>query len=213
MFNLHTHRYTSASHCVELVNVYPWELNSIPPVYSMGIHPWFIDATLWPLHLEIVEQYLSKSECWAIGECGLDKRIDVPFETQLQVFEAHLKLAEKYQKPVIIHLVGAFQELIALKQNLGITVPLIVHGFSKNGQLAKDLVKHGFYLSFGKYLMRNPELKDAFLAVPESQIFLETDSMEVSIEEVYALAANYRRQEVRELTIQIQRNVAKVFGV
>jgi TatD DNase family protein len=49
--------------------------------------------------------------------------------------------------------------------------------------------------------------------VPESQIFLETDSMEESIEEVYALAANYRRQEVRELTIKIQRNVAKVFGV
>ncbi|RXR21456.1 TatD family hydrolase [Flavobacterium stagni] len=212
MFNLHTHHYTATPNCIELVNQYPWEFDPAPPVYSIGIHPWFIDATVWPLHMEIVEQHLIKSGCLAIGECGLDKRIEVPFELQLQVFEAHLILAEQYQKPVVLHLVGAFQELIALKKQHRLSVPLIVHGFSKNAQLAQELVKHGFYLSFGKYLLRNPELKTAFLAVPENRIFLETDTIEESITDVYAKAAEYRNLDVSELERRIKRNRVEVFG-
>lgn len=212
MFNLHTHHYTATPNVTELVNQYPWEFDPAAVVYSMGIHPWFIDALQWPLHLEIVEKHLIKSSCLAIGECGLDKRIEVPFELQMQVFEAHLILAEQYQKPVVLHLVGAFQELIALKKKLDITVPLIVHGFSKNAQLAQELVKHGFYLSFGKYLLRNPELQSAFLAVPDNRIFLETDTMEESISDVYAKAAEYRNLEVSELERRIERNRVEVFG-
>ncbi|MFM2230071.1 MAG: Tat-linked quality control protein TatD [Bacteroidota bacterium] len=212
MFNLHTHHYTATPNCIELVNQYPWEFDAAAPIYSIGIHPWFIDAQQWKLHLEIVDQHLIKSGCWAIGECGLDKRIEVPFALQLEVFEAHLLLAEQYQKPVVLHLVGAFQELIALKNKHNCTVPLIVHGFSKNTQLAQELVKHGFYLSFGKYLLRNPELKEAFLAVPEQNIFLETDTMEESIADVYAKAAAYRNLEVSELERRIERNRVKVFG-
>lgn len=212
MFNFHTHHYTATPNGIELVNQYPWEFDPAPPVYSIGIHPWFIDATVWPLHMEIVEQHLIKSGCLAIGECGLDKRIEVPFELQLQVFEAHLRLAEQYQKPVVLHLVGAFQELIALKKQHRLSVPLIVHGFSKNAQLAQELVNHGFYLSFGKYLLRNPELKAAFLAVPENRIFLETDTIEESITDVYAKAAEYRNMEVSELERRIERNRVEVFG-
>ena len=212
MFNLHTHRYTATPKCTELVNHYPWDFDPKPPIYSMGIHPWYIDPVQWQLHLEIVVQHVMDSDCWAVGECGLDKRIAIPFDLQCEVFKAHLKVAEKHQKPVILHLVGAFQELITIKQNMAISVPLIVHGFSKNSQLAHDLVKQGFYLSFGKYLLRNPELKATFLAVPDDRVFLETDTIEESLVEVYTRAAQYRNQSISELELQIQKNVESVFG-
>ena len=121
-------------------------------------------------------------------------------------------MAEHHQKPVVLHLVGAFQELLSIKKQLKISVPLIVHGFSKNAQLAQELVRHGLYLSFGKYLLRNPDLREAFLTVPEDRIFLETDTLEESIAAVYAQAAHYRNLEISELERQIQRNVAQVFG-
>ena len=213
MFNLHTHRYTNSPLGVELVNEYPWAFEVKSPVYSIGIHPWYIDEKKWPEHLDVVAHHLTQKGCWAIGECGLDKRIEVPFDLQCDVFKAHLLLAEQHQKPVVLHLVGAFQELLSIKKQLKISVPLIVHGFSKNAQLAQELVRHGLYLSFGKYLLRNPDLREAFLAVPEDRIFLETDTLEESIAAVYAQAAHYRNLEVSELERQIERNVAHVFGV
>lgn len=212
MFNLHTHRYTNSPEVVELVNEYPWAFEGKSPVYSIGIHPWYIDEKKWPEHLDIVAQHLTEKGCWALGECGLDKRIEVPFDLQCDVFKAHLVLAEQHQKPVVLHLVGAFQELLSIKKQLNISVPLIVHGFSKSAQLAQELVRHGLYLSFGKYLLHNPDLRETFLTVPKDRFFLETDTLEESIAAVYAQAALYRNVEVNELQQQIQRNVAQVFG-
>jgi TatD DNase family protein len=57
-------------------------------------------------------------------------------------------------KPVVIHCVAAFQEVIQIKSKLSITVPLI--SWIKNKQVAEQLIANGFYLSFGKYLLQNP---------------------------------------------------------
>ena len=110
-------------------------------------------------------------ECLALGECGLDKRIEVPMTFQIDVFEKQIALAEKYQKPLILHLVGAIDELIEIKNRLKISVPIIIHGYSKNKQVAKQLIANGFYLSFGKYLLRNSEMESVFKYVPNERFF------------------------------------------
>jgi len=107
--------------------------------------------------------------------------------------------------------VAAFQELIVIKNELNITVPIIIHGFSKNQQLAKQLLDQGFYLSFGKYLLRNPELGTVFADMPDNRFFLETDTVDESIQEVYALAAKYKNITVSELQQFIAANFATVF--
>jgi TatD DNase family protein len=53
-------------------------------------------------------------------------------------------LAQKYI-PVVIHCVAAFQEVIETKKRLHISVPMIIHGFSKNEQTAKQLLDNGFH--------------------------------------------------------------------
>jgi len=210
-FNFHTHRYTSQATILELVNQYPQEFDGSFPFYSIGIHPWYISESRLAEDLKIIEEKLQTSNCLAIGECGLDKKIEVSLELQRSVFEKQLALAEKYKKPVVIHCVAAFQEVIAIKKKMQISVPMVIHGFSKNSQIAEQLIKEGFYISFGKYLLKNPGLKTVFQNMPNDRFFLETDTIEENIEQVYDVAAKYKDITIRELQNIVSSNFENVF--
>jgi TatD DNase family protein len=212
-FNLHTHRFTNQPGVLELVNQYPWEFDETIPYYSIGIHPWFIVEGRLDSDFEILESKLQDANCLAVGECGLDKRIEVPLELQQMVFEKQLLLAQQYQKPVVIHCVAAFQELIEIIKKLNITVPILIHGFSKSEQLAKQLLDNGFYISFGKYLLLNPELELVFKNMPNDRFFLETDTVEKGIEAVYELAAKYKGISVEEMQNLVNDNFINVFKI
>jgi len=210
LYNLHTHAASGNPDVFEIVNRYPYEAVDVP-YYSTGIHPWHIDEAKLDEHLAIIEERLQQDSCLALGECGLDKRIEIPLNIQAKVFEKQLLLAKQYQKPVILHLVAAFQELIEIKNMLQPGVPMIVHGFSKNAQVAHQLLTNGFYLSFGKYLLRNPELGEVFAGVPEDRFFLETDTIEEGITDVYAKAAWVRNVDIEELKNNVSKNFKNIF--
>ena len=209
--NIHTHSSSNKATVLDIVNQYPASFDATATHFSIGIHPWYINEGMLEEELKIIETKLQLPNCLALGECGLDKRRETSIDIQLNVFEAQLLLAEKYQKPVIIHCVAAFQELIALKQKLNISVPMVIHGFSKNEQLAQQLLKQGFYLSFGKYLIKNPELESVFKSIPNEHFFLETDTIEEGIEQVYALAAKYKNIDVVTLQQIVTTNFNTVF--
>jgi TatD DNase family protein len=210
-FNFHTHKFTNQAEVLELVNQYPQEYDEAIPFYSIGIHPWYIVADRVEADLVIIESKLQEKNCLALGECGLDKRIEQPVELQQIVFEKQLLLAQKHNKPIVIHCVAAFQEVIDTKKRLNISVPMIIHGYSKNQQVAKQLLDNGFYISFGKYLLRNPELEAVFRSIPNDRFFLETDTVAETILEVYELAAKYKGISVNELKEVVHRNFLEVF--
>ncbi len=210
-YNLHTHKYTANSDVLELVNQYPWEFDATIPFYSIGIHPWYINEARMETDLEMIDQKLALPSCLALGECGLDKRIEIPMSLQERVFERQILLAEKHQKPLVLHLVAAFDELLAIRKRMDIRVPIIIHGFSKNRQLAQQLLNNGFYLSFGKYLLRNPELKEVFQIMPNDRFFLETDTIEETLEEVYHLASTYKEMDLNQMKAQVDSNWKNVF--
>ena len=130
---------------------------------------------------------------------------------QIEVFEKQIMLAEQYQKPLVLHLVAAFDELITIKNKLKISVPIIIHGFSKNIQVAKQLIDNGFYISFGKYLLQNPEMESVFQSIPNDRFFLETDTIEESLAEVYKLAAKYKNITTEKLIEMVNTNFNTVF--
>ena len=211
LYNLHTHKFTNNPDIFELVNQYPSEFDDSIPNYSVGIHPWYIDENRLATDLQIIEEKLKLSECLALGECGLDKRIEVPMALQIEVFEKQIALAQKYQKPLVLHLVAAFDELIEIKKRLKISVPIVIHGFSKSEQLAKQLIDNGFYLSFGKYLLRNKEMETVFKSIPNDKFFLETDTTEETLEEVYQKAALCKTISVEELQKMVEKNWKAIF--
>lgn len=209
--NLHTHSFSNINSVLEIVNQYPWEFNEEIPKYSIGIHPWYIEEERIKIDLKTIEEKLFLEKCLALGECGLDKRIDIPLHFQAEVFQQQLELVQKTSKPIILHCVAAYQEVIAIKKEMNIHNPMIIHGFSKNKQVAKSLLDSGFYLSFGKYLLRNTELEFVFKNIPNDRIFLETDIMEEAIEEVYQKASEIKNIENEELKGIVWTNFQNVF--
>ncbi|WP_177763778.1 TatD family hydrolase [Flavobacterium sp. I3-2] len=208
-YNIHTHQFSNRKDVIELVNQFPTDLDLSLPNFTVGIHPWYIDFDNLDRDLETINQALQHPNCKALGECGLDKRIETSLENQISVFKAQLLLAEKHKKAVILHCVSAYQEVIEIKKEMKISVPLIIHGFSKNSQVAQSLYKNGFYLSFGKYLLRNPELSNVFKEVPTKYLFLETDMIEETIDQVYAKATSILNHDVEQI---IEQNYIRVFN-
>jgi TatD DNase family protein len=210
--NLHTHQFINDSEIIEIVNQYPWEFDAEIPNYSIGIHPWYIDENRLENDLEKIKEKLQLSECLALGECGLDKRIDIPLSVQITVFKKQLELVKQTNKPIILHCVAAFDEVIAIKKEMKIENPMIVHGFSKNVLVAQSLLNNGFYLSFGKYLLRNPDLEKVVNFAPENQILLETDTIEETIYEVYEKAASIKGISVQEMKTMVFANFSRIFS-
>ena len=210
--NLHTHTFSNLSDVMEVVNQYPWEFDASIPSYSIGIHPWYIDENRLETDLKIIKQKLQLDECLALGECGLDKRIEIPLDLQISVFKQQLELVKETQKPIVLHCVAAYDEVIAIKKEMKIENPMIIHGFSKNEKVAQSLLKNGFYLSFGKYLLRNPDLEKVFTFAPENQILLETDTIEESIYQVYEKAAAIKGISVEEMKTIVFTNFSTIFS-
>ena len=210
--NLHTHKFSNLLDVIEVVNQYPWEFDASIPNYSIGIHPWYIDENRLESDLEIIKEKLQLSECLALGECGLDKRIEIPLDLQISVFKKQLEIVRLTNKPIVLHCVAAYDEVIAIKKEMKIENPMIIHGFSKNEQVAKTLLNNGFYLSFGKYLLHNPDLEKVFTFAPENQILLETDTIEESIYEVYEKAASIKGISVEEMKTIVFTNFSRIFS-
>ena len=210
--NLHTHKFSNLSDVIEIVNQYPWEFDTSIPNYSIGIHPWYIDEKRLEKDLEVINEKLQLPECLALGECGLDKRIEIPLDLQISVFKKQLEIVKQTNKPIVLHCVAAYDEVIAIKKEMKIENPMIIHGFSKNEQVAKSLLNNGFYLSFGKYLLRNPDLEKVFTFAPENQILLETDTIEESIYEVYEKAASIKGISVEEMKTIVFTNFSRIFS-
>jgi TatD DNase family protein len=184
--------------------------------FSAGIHPWqLVDLSAPELGilLEQLEQAALSGKLDAIGECGLDRTIKVPFVEQSVVFEHQIKLAEEYHLPLIIHCVRAYSELITAVKTHSTTLPWVIHGFNGNVQQLEQLLKYDiFYFSFGPALLKQPNKFAPLLRmVPKSHLLLETDDSRASIMEIYQQTAKLCGCGYNELTEQLEKNWITLF--
>lgn len=165
---------------------------------SLGLHPWF--ATIEKLDADYLKlaEAAKKNQVKLIGECGLDKLKGESLESQLVILKKQLHLAAVLQKPVIIHCVKCFDELMGVQKEMNVKVPLIIHGFNKNEQLGRQLLDKGFYLSFGKAIL-NADSGAAKLLKHTALFFLETDDAEYTIQEIYQAAAILKNCSIEEM--------------
>ncbi len=210
--NVHTHHLSNQSDVLELYNQFPTDWNNDARIFSIGIHPAYIDTSTLEKEIEMISQNISNKNCLALGEIGLDKLCETNFQLQLHVFERQLQLAEFHQIPVIIHSVRAYQEILQLRKKLNSRVPFIFHGFNKNEQLLKQIIAHNCFASFGKNLLYNKNLQIIFAKLSANQFFLENDASDVSIKEIYRTAAEIRKITIEELQLQQTENWKNVFG-
>ena len=150
----------------------------------------------------------------AIGECGLDRACDSDFELQREVFIKQIELSEQYHKPLIIHAVRSYPDIISIRKETKSNQPWIIHGFNGNEHSAEQLLRHdGIYLSLGDVLFKNEKRAERLLdIIPSDRLFLETDVAERSIVEVYEKASLLSGVATDILRKDIFDNFVKIFG-
>ena len=142
---------------------------------AIGIHPEHV-LSYTDDDLKFVEEHLSDDKVVALGEIGLDYYYSKDNKKeQIELFEKQLAIAEKYNKPVIVHSREATQDTIdSLKK---FKVKGVLHAFNGSYETAQIYIKMGFLLGIGGVItFKNCNLKDVIEKIDLKNIVLETDS-------------------------------------
>ncbi len=187
--DIHTHNPAAGADAVICVDPVEQPMGELRPdrFYSAGIHPWNA-AKADEAAMQALERLVGLPNVVAVGEAGLDKLRGPGLDVQQQVFVSQARLAEQARKPLVIHAVRAWAELLRLKRLIKPEQPWIIHGFRGNPELARQLVDHGFHISLGR--RRHPGVE---AVVPPAMLHYETDDMPQNIHP--APAAEPKRDE------------------
>ena len=211
--NLHTHHPTLSPGMLEIESVY-FGQDKTPTAAqrSVGLHPWYLAGIDFEIAQNWLREQAALPNTLAIGEAGLDKVCGTPWDLQVLAFQRCVEVSETFEKPLIIHCVRAFSEIIALKKAWKPAQSWIFHGFDKNLPTAAMLLRAGCCLSFGAALFRgNSHAAESLRAAPVDRFFLETDDSGVTIEEVYVRAAFLLGVTIKELEGLVEGNWNSVF--
>lgn len=150
-----------------LAKQYPLQI--IP---AFGIHPWAIadaDAN-WVQKLEFYLQYNPRA---MVGECGIDRLKNKDITLQLEVFLRHIELAQKYNRPLIIHAVKAEEQILPLLPKM--PKKTIFHSYSGSLNFALKIQSCGFYLGFNFASLRRNNFAELLQNIDLDYILLESD--------------------------------------
>ena len=211
---MHTH-HSQPDDVIAILNVDPEAYkNESARFVSIGIHPWYIQEYDVTDIIEKIKIAAGSENVKAIGESGLDRLAETPMKVQETVFIKQIEIAEACNKPLIIHCVKAFDELIRIKKEQQVKTPMIIHGYNNNEQIAEQLIKNGFYLSFGKALLNeNSNAQMVIKKLSWEQLFLETDNSDLSINDIYEKAAALKNISVEELKEKMMLNFKNTFSL
>lgn len=208
--NIHGHRQANTIEEWVMMNLMA---RDFPPddidngYYSVGFHPYNVGKVNEHETLQKVRQAVDHPRVLAIGEIGLDKAIEAPLEEQLRIFEKQVEIAESAGLPVILHVVRSFNELLGFMNAQKPVVPMIIHGYNGSPQMAEELVKAGFLISFGEAITgEHSKIIEALQKVPVEMMFLETDEGDMDIREIYQFAAELKGVSMDHLRKQIYEN-------
>lgn len=183
------------------------KLLEIPDMYGViGIHPEDV-SNYCNKDMEFIEKNINKAKILGIGEIGLDYYYTKDNKKeQIELFNKQLAIAEKYNKPVVIHSREAtFDTIDNLKKY---KVKGVIHSFSGSLETAKIYIKMGFLLGVnGVITFKNCNIKDVIKEVGLENIILETDSP-------YLTPHPYRgKQNSPKHIIDIAKFVADLYNV
>ena len=206
--NIHTHHLSKDSGVFLFNNRYGFDSKVyVDSFFSVGIHPWDSELDVSKIAFERVIQH---PNCLAIGECGLDRLTSPDLAKQEEVLKFQLKLAIKYRKPVIIHCVKAYEEIIKICDPYHSKIPIMIHGFNKSYELLSQLIAKGFYISLHPFFFKKEE--NIIRTISLEKLFLETDNNRlISIQEIYKMTSVRLKISEEYLKNKIYNNFTTLF--
>lgn len=209
LIDIHTHTQSNEEGIFRLVNRIVSKDYVNDRICSAGIHPWYIDIDV-EAQFQALEQYAQKKSVIAIGECGLDKLHNLNWDRQAPIFERQIVLANNIQKPLIIHCVRAYQEVMHHLKEQKVSVPVFFHGFNKKIELAHSLLDHGYFLGLGPSILKGQQ-DELIRNIPLDHFFLETDDKSTKIVDIYLYFCAVRKISLEQLKHQLTQNLLNVF--
>lgn len=194
-----------------------------------------ISAGVHPLHqvddepdVDTIKACAERFDVVAIGETGLDYHYDsVPAEVQHERFKRHLQAATELELPVIVHTREAKEDTLALiREHTDPRVGGVLHCFTEDLDMAREAVRHGFFISLsGIVTFRNAEsIRALARTIPLDRLLIETDSPYLApvphrgkpnepqwVVEVAECIANERGISLDEVAMQTTANFYRLF--
>ncbi len=210
-FDIHTHKKSSKDFAIRRIRSLDIcreaeEYNTFEK-FSIGLHPWSIIPEKAEADLLRLDELSSQKNILAIGEFGFDKSIPLPMQIQEELFLSQLIIAHKHNLPMILHIVRAWEEFFKITKRISIHTPMIIHGFRGKPELASELIKRGFHLSFGPFF--NP--KSLALAYQKDKLLLESDNSNTNITNIYTRAAKTLSISIEDLATSISKQTIRIF--
>jgi TatD DNase family protein len=181
--------------------------------YIFGIHPWYLNEINHEQLLADVMKSAGNPLVIAIGEAGFDKIKGPEIALQQKTFGEQVCISEENCKPVVIHCVRAWEELLQEHKKFRPKMPWLVHGFRGKPELGLQLISKGMYLSFWFDFIMKPESAQLIRRLPADRIFLETDGAEVDIRDIYNKVSADLGITVDKLKKQILNNFRDFFNL
>ena len=132
--------------------------------------------------LQFIEKHIMDDKIVAVGEIGLDYHYECDKDLQKLVFRKQLDIAQKHNKPVIVHCRDCIQETYNILKEYH--VKGIMHCYSGSVEMAREFNRLGFYLGIGgiSTFKNASRIVDVIKNIPIEYIVLETDSPYLSPE-------------------------------
>ncbi|MCO4793247.1 MAG: TatD family hydrolase [Bacteriovoracaceae bacterium] len=200
-FDFHTHQENKENSIYNLtINEND---NTSPPdssPFSIGLHPWFqLNDTIF----NKVKMISKLKNCVAVGETGLDKVRDENFELQVIYLKKHFELAEEIEKPVILHCVKAYNDILKIALDMKLTVPVIFHDYNGGEEITIRLIKESnFYFSLGRLFMsKSSKVRQSVSHIPINRVCFETDDKKIDLDLLGETLSNIKfltKQKIEE---------------
>ena len=175
----------------------------------MGLHPTSVNED-YKEELELVEFWLQKQKFYGIGEIGIDLYWDKTFvNEQTDAFRRQIRMAIKYDLPIVIHFRESFNEVMAVLQEEKVPgLRGVFHSFSGTLEQAQQVIDLGFKLGVnGVVTFKNSGMDKVIEKVDPSHIILETDAP-------YLTPVPFRgKRNESSFLIYVARKVAELHGI
>lgn len=181
--------------------------------FTCGIHPWNLDETNHGKLIATVIQLTADPMVVAVGEAGFDKIKGPSPELQRKAFEEQIIISEEIKKPVVIHCVRAWEELLRAHKKMKPRLPWMVHGFRGKYDLAMQLISKNMFISFWYDFIIRAESGALVKQLPSDRIFLETDGSGANIRDIYNKVSSDLDIAITELKKIILSNYYNFFNV
>ena len=139
---------------------------------ALGAHPWSVEESALEETLDFVKNHLRR--CVAIGEVGLDYKIEKDRGLQRRAFGKFLEIAAERDLPALTHSRGSYEDVLWMVEDSGVK-KAVFHWYSGPVEIAEKIVAGGYHISATPAVEYSKKHREVIRMVPMENLPLETD--------------------------------------